>query len=446
VSVLDVTPPDAPDVSGVDFSAVEATGSNGAPVIWTPILASDAVSGTIQADCSPVSGSIFPIGTTIVSCTAEDEAVPPNVSDASTFDVTVADTTAPTVTNIPTTTVVVVAGDDGTAEYDPATGIGAIDVVDPSPLLDCSTDSLFFGLHTVTCTATDSVGNMSAAATYSLSVTDETGPIITLNGPSSVTLEAGIQSYNEAGATANDNVDGDVTSRITVSGSVDTVTVGTYTVFYNATDTHGNDAATVMRSVIVADTIAPVISVPSEPHIVTTATSPAAVSFAGLVSVADAGYPATSALCTPASGSDFAWGDTIVTCNATDGSANVATQKSFTVHLRYIYDIALFLPKGATKAGSTLPIDWQYLSWTTGLPVPSATVPVALHYAETANCSTATPGGLSGDDSGSSDFRYSPSSKTWQYSWQTPGAKGKYLVSVLPPGVGPNASACVTLN
>ena len=55
---------------------------------------------------------------------------------------------------------------------------------------------------------------------------DTTPPVITLNGSSTIQLTVG-DSWTDPGATATDETDGDITSSITVSGSVDTSTVGT---------------------------------------------------------------------------------------------------------------------------------------------------------------------------------------------------------------------------
>ncbi len=77
---------------------------------------------------------------------------------------------------------------------------------------------------------------------------DTTPPVITLNGPSSVSLKVG-ESYVEQGATATDNVDGSVA--VVISGSVDITADGTYTISYDATDSAGNKATTVTRTVIV---------------------------------------------------------------------------------------------------------------------------------------------------------------------------------------------------
>ena len=77
---------------------------------------------------------------------------------------------------------------------------------------------------------------------------DTTKPVITLNGSNPVNLTVG-NNYTEAGATATDNIDGTVT--VTLTGSVDTSTVATYTISYSASDAAGNTATTT-RTVIVA--------------------------------------------------------------------------------------------------------------------------------------------------------------------------------------------------
>ena len=65
-------------------------------------------------------------------------------------------------------------------------------------------------------------------------------------------------SYSDAGATAADTCDTSVP--VTVSGSVNVNTVGTYTLSYNAADDSGNTAVTVTRTVNVVDTTAPTIT------------------------------------------------------------------------------------------------------------------------------------------------------------------------------------------
>lgn len=81
-----------------------------------------------------------------------------------------------------------------------------------------------------------------------INVNDTTPPLITLLGDAAVTLEVGT-SYTDAGATASDNYDGDITSNIVTVNNVDTSTIGTYTVTYNVSDANGNTAAEVTRTV-----------------------------------------------------------------------------------------------------------------------------------------------------------------------------------------------------
>lgn len=72
---------------------------------------------------------------------------------------------------------------------------------------------------------------------------DVSAPQITLKGNPIENIEVG-NTYDDAGATALDDIDGDLTSSIAVSGEViDTSTVGgPYTVQYKVSDSNGNDA------------------------------------------------------------------------------------------------------------------------------------------------------------------------------------------------------------
>jgi len=83
-----------------------------------------------------------------------------------------------------------------------------------------------------------------------LEASDTTKPNITLKGLNPLNLNVG-DTYNEAGTSATDNLDGDISSKIVISGdTVDTSTTGTYTVVYTVSDIAGNEATTT-RDVIV---------------------------------------------------------------------------------------------------------------------------------------------------------------------------------------------------
>lgn len=114
---------------------------------------------------------------------------------------------------------------------------------------------------------------MSFTATYgelsktgSIETPDTIAPVITLNGSSSVTIGTSVQgaSYTDAGATAHDARDGDISSSITTTGSVDISEAGTYTITYNVSDTAGNAAESVTRTVNVLQHDSSVVFKPAD--------------------------------------------------------------------------------------------------------------------------------------------------------------------------------------
>ena len=86
----------------------------------------------------------------------------------------------------------------------------------------------------------DSAGNLGFG--------DAVPPEITLSGEATVNVPAG-EGYNDAGATAVDNIDGDISASIVVNNPVNTAVTGSYTVTYNVSDSAGNDAGQVSRTV-----------------------------------------------------------------------------------------------------------------------------------------------------------------------------------------------------
>lgn len=78
---------------------------------------------------------------------------------------------------------------------------------------------------------------------------DTEKPVIELFGDATVKISVG-DEYVEAGAVATDNVDGDITKKIKITGKVDTKKEGEYVIKYTVSDKAGNKA-TVERKVIV---------------------------------------------------------------------------------------------------------------------------------------------------------------------------------------------------
>ena len=87
----------------------------------------------------------------------------------------------------------------------------------------------------------DSSGN-ETTITRKIFYDDPIPPTLTLKGDSEMTIQAG-SDYKDPGYTAADNVDGDLTSKVTVEGSVNTYSAGTYTLTYTVKDNYGNEAS-----------------------------------------------------------------------------------------------------------------------------------------------------------------------------------------------------------
>jgi hypothetical protein len=83
---------------------------------------------------------------------------------------------------------------------------------------------------------------------------DAVAPTLTLLGDASVSVPSGA-AYLDAGATAADNIDGDISGSIVTNNPVNTAVVGSYTVTYSVTDFAGNAAAPVTRTVSVSPAV-----------------------------------------------------------------------------------------------------------------------------------------------------------------------------------------------
>jgi HYR domain len=312
-----------------DDMTVEATSPNGAAVSFSAKASGhgngqDDENGRptnqVNTTCSPASGSVFPLGTTTVQCTASDSGG----STSDTFAVTVADTTAPDL-RLPRDFTVQASSNDGAAV---SFNASALDLVDGAVSVSCSPESgstFSIGTTSVSCTATDAYGN-SAGGGFAVTVTapDAPPPTDTLNLPDDITVEADGPSGSIVAFTVTssggENQGDDENGRPKGSGPAVHCAPSSGSVFALGTTTVQCTAGTASGTFLVhvVDTTAPALTLPSD---ITTAET--TVTFDATASdLVDTDVAVT---CTPPSGSTFAVGTTTVNCSAADDSGNGAS-------------------------------------------------------------------------------------------------------------------------
>jgi hypothetical protein len=358
VTITDTT---APTITVPSDITMEATGPM-TPVSYSA-SASDAV-GVTSFSCTPASGSMFPLGTTTVNCTASDKAG--NTSTAS-FHVTVQDTTPPTMTGVPSNQTVSTSNPSGAVVT--YTNPTATDLVDGPVPVNCSpaSGSTFpIGTTTVNCTASDAHGNTTTKSfTVTVNLASDTTPPVISGLPGSSSVEATgptgasfafhvtVKDPDDAGTFQCSggpvaNFDFPVNANGNVYSYTVTAPVGVNTITCNATDSHGNHATPQSFTLTVTDTTPPVIG--PAPNVTVNATSPtgAIVNYTlpTATDLVDGTVPVT---CTPAPGSQFPNGTTLVTCKATDHHGNTAT-KTFNVTVLSANDQLSALKASVTSA------------------------------------------------------------------------------------------------
>ena len=157
---------------------------------------------------------------------------------------------------------------------------------------------------------------------------DTVKPVITVLGSNPLTIEAG-SSYTDAGATALDDVDGNITSSIVKINTVNTAVVGIYAVTYNVSDSSHNYADQKIRTVYVNDTTAPTIDAVTP--IVSEATSSSGATVTITPPMSHDAVDGNLASSCDASTGTFPIGVTTVACTKTDTHSNVAIPSVFTV-------------------------------------------------------------------------------------------------------------------
>lgn len=143
-----------------------------------------------------------------------------------------------------------IACDKGADFTDP--GFSAVDECDgdltSQVTVSGTVDGHTYGTYVLTYTVSDSSGNIGEVKRI-VQIADLRKPVISLNGDLKTYIKVGT-TYTEPGFTASDNIDGDLTSKVAVSGSVDTSKMSINTITYSVSDSFGN-TTTVTRKVYV---------------------------------------------------------------------------------------------------------------------------------------------------------------------------------------------------
>ena len=148
--------------------------------------------------------------------------------------VIVADTTAPKLTLKGETEMTV-----SSRELYDEPGYKAVDAFDGKLTKQVSVQEKQDGdVYTLTYTVKDSSGN-EGKAVRTLTIKDIVAPTIELEGSQHAFLNVG-EAYIESGYTAQDDLDGDVTDAVNVTGQVNTEKEGEYVLTYTVSDQAGN--------------------------------------------------------------------------------------------------------------------------------------------------------------------------------------------------------------
>ena len=215
-------------------------------------------------------------------------------------------------------------------------------------------DTTTLGTYTIQYDVSDSSGNAATTQSRTVHVTDTTPPVIVLAGQASMTIPFGA-TYTEPGYTATDNYDGNITGNVTVSGMVDTDTTGTYTIYYDVSDSSGNAAIPQTRTIHVVDTTPPAITLSGSTNMTIS------VGFAyvepGYTATDDVDGNITANVTVTGTVDTNTTGTYTIRYDVSDSSGNAATTQSRTVHVTDTTPPVIVL---AGQASMTIPFGATY--------------------------------------------------------------------------------------
>lgn len=288
-------------------------------VTWVqPTVDDNCPGAVITQTMGGASGSVFPIGTTIIEYTATDAAGNNTIGQ---FTITVNDTENPLITAPADITT---SADNGFCSANPALGTPtASDNCGIANIANDAPASFPVGTTIVTWTVTDLSGN-TGTDTQEVTVVDDTNPII-VDLPANIEV---VNDANECGAivswtppTVNDNCPGATVDQTAGLANGSLFPVGVTIIEYTATDASGNQSSGTF-TVTVIDDENPTIIPPADVTV-------SANNFCTAMNVA-LGTPTTDDNCavvlvTNDAPSIYALGTTTVTWTVTDAAGNQAT-------------------------------------------------------------------------------------------------------------------------
>ncbi|WP_430408407.1 immunoglobulin-like domain-containing protein [Kordia sp.] len=256
----------------------------------------------------------------------------------------IADTTAPVIALNGNQTINLNIGDAYTE-----LGATATDNIDgnltPNISIGGTVDTSTAGTYQITYTVSDAAGNTTEIIRTIHVIADTTPPVITLNGNATINLNVG-DAYTELGATATDNLDGNLTTTITITGTVNTAVAGTYTVSYTVSDSSGNTTQVSRTVNVIADTTAPVITLNGNATINLNVGD--AYAELGATATDNIDGNLTTAIIISGTVNTAVAGTYTIRYNVSDTAGNAATQVTRTVN---VYEVSI----GCTNGINTFP-------------------------------------------------------------------------------------------
>ena len=116
-------------------------------------------------------------------------------------------------------------------------------------VIDGKVDTSKVGEYKLKYTIFNSKNEIPVSVERVVNIEDKIPPTITLKGNTEVNINVG-DTYKDEGCTVQDNYDGDITNKVSITGEVDTKKEGTYTITYKVADSSNNITET-SRKVIV---------------------------------------------------------------------------------------------------------------------------------------------------------------------------------------------------